>query len=154
MPEQDVTVRCARVEHPADLAAVMALRERVFVAEQGVPPDRERDALDAGALHLLARRGDAVVGCCRLVRDGRAMRLGRMAVAAPARGLGVGAALLAFAERVARDEGAREVTLHAQLAAQGFYARAGYAAEGEEFLDAGIVHVAMRRSMSGGETAM
>ncbi len=132
----------------------MALRRRVFVAEQGVPPDLERDGLDAGALHLLARRGDDVVGCCRLVPDGAAMRLGRMAVAAPARGAGVGAALLRYAERVARVAGAREVTLHAQLSARGFYARAGYRAEGGEFLDAGIVHVAMRRDVSTDETPM
>jgi predicted GNAT family N-acyltransferase len=37
--------------------------------------------------------------------------------------------------------------LHAQIAARDFYARAGYAAEGGEFLDAGIVHVAMRRAL-------
>ncbi|MGD9571458.1 MAG: GNAT family N-acetyltransferase, partial [Thermoleophilia bacterium] len=96
---------------------------------------------------LLAEDGGRVVGCCRLVRAGDAMRLGRMAVAADARGTGAGARLLAFAEDVAREEGATEVTLHAQVSARGFYDRAGYAAEGDEFMDAGIVHVAMRRSL-------
>jgi predicted GNAT family N-acyltransferase len=129
------------------MPGVMALRHAVFVVEQGVPPELEHDGLDATALHLLAEGDGAIVGCCRLVRDGGAMRLGRMAVAAPGRRRGVGARLLRFAEDVARDAGATEVTLHAQVGARGFYARAGYAEEGDEFLDAGIVHVAMRRGL-------
>lgn len=139
-------MRC-RLAEPRDLPRVMALRHAVFVVEQGVPPDLERDDLDASAVHLLAEDDGVVVGCCRLVRDGDAVRLGRMAVAAAGRGRGVGARLLEFAEDVARRSGAAEVTLHAQVAVRGFYARAGYAEEGDEFLDAGIVHVAMRRNL-------
>jgi predicted GNAT family N-acyltransferase len=118
------------------------------VREQGVPPEIERDALDATALHLLAERDGEVIACCRLVGDGAVVRLGRMAVAAELRGGGVGARLLAYAEGVARERGGSEMELHAQLGARGFYARAGYAAEGDEFVDAGIVHVAMRRRLA------
>jgi predicted GNAT family N-acyltransferase len=153
MRDPDPGVRCAHAEDPRDLAAVMALREQVFVAEQGVPPELERDGLDAAALHLVARRDDEVVGCCRLLPDDGAVRLGRMAVAASARGEGVGTALLAYAEGVARGGGARRVTLHAQVSARGFYARAGYRAEGGEFLEAGIAHVAMSRDVSKDETS-
>ena len=38
-----------------------------------------------------------------------------------------------------------EVELHAQVSARGFYERAGYAAVGEEYEEAGIAHVTMRR---------
>ncbi len=144
--EKHMTTSCRRAS-PGDMAAVMALREKVFVHEQGVPADLEHDDLDATALHLLAEDGGRIVGCCRLVPSGDAMRLGRMAVAADARGTSIGALLLAFAEAVAREEGAAEMTLHAQVSARGFYDRAGYAPEGDEFLDAGIVHVAMRRAL-------
>ena len=37
--------------------------------------------------------------------------------------------------------------LHAQLTARRFYERAGYAAVGEEYLEAGIAHVTMRREL-------
>lgn len=137
-----------RVADARDMAAVHALRHAVFCVEQGVPAELERDALDGSARHLVAVAEDgAVVACCRLVDEGRRVRLGRMAVATTHRGRGVGARLLALAHEVARATGAREVELHAQITARDFYARAGYVAEGEVFEDAGIDHVLMRRRL-------
>ena len=126
----------------------MALRHRVFCEEQGVPEELERDAHDAGALHLVALDASgAVVGTCRLVQRGPAMVLGRMAVESTARGQGVGARLLDLAHAEAAAAGAREVELHAQREAVAFYARFGYAAEGPEFQEAGIPHRVMRRAV-------
>jgi predicted GNAT family N-acyltransferase len=70
-----------------------------------------------------------------------------MAVARDRRGAGLGAALLAAAHALAAERGAREVAIHAQLSALGFWERAGYVAEGPEFEEAGIAHVAMRRAL-------
>jgi predicted GNAT family N-acyltransferase len=131
-----------------ELAAALELRRRVFCAEQGVPEVLERDGRDGEALHLVALdAAGEVVGTCRLLRRGDAMVLQRMAVERAARGSGVGARMLALAHAEAAAAGAREVELHAQLEVRGFYARAGYAAEGVEFEEAGIVHVLMRRAV-------
>jgi predicted GNAT family N-acyltransferase len=51
--------------------------------------------------------------------------------------------------REASRLGLTEVELHAQLTARGFYERAGYVAVGEEYEEAGIRHVTMRRSLPG-----
>lgn len=131
-----------------ELAAVLALRFAVFCEEQGVPRELEHDAEDAAAIHLVLDDDGAVIGTCRLLGSGGRMRLGRMAIARGRRGEGLGAALLEHAHAVAREEGAREVELHAQVAVRGFYERAGYAAEGGVFREAGIDHVAMRRALS------
>jgi predicted GNAT family N-acyltransferase len=88
-----------------------------------------------------------VVATCRLLRRGDAMVLQRMAVERGARGRGLGARLLDAAHAAAAAAGAGQVELHAQLAVRDFYARAGYAAEGEEFEEAGIAHVLMRRAV-------
>ena len=131
-----------------DLAAALELRRRVFCEEQGVPEHLERDDHDATALHLVAvDRSGAVVATCRLVRHGSAMVLQRMAVERAARGRGLGARLLDAAHAEAATAGAAEVELHAQVAVRDFYARAGYAAEGTEFEEAGIAHVVMRRAV-------
>ena len=126
----------------ADQPALRALRSRVFIDEQKVPPALEwDDAIDAGCLHVLAQDADGqAIGCGRLLPDGV---IGRMAVLPQARGRGVGAALLQALLQVARERGHRVVTLSAQVHALGFYARAGFVASGDEYVDAGIPHRAM-----------
>ncbi|MGK5111883.1 MULTISPECIES: GNAT family N-acetyltransferase [unclassified Geodermatophilus] len=133
----------------ADRPEILALRTRVFVEEQGVPAEIEQDEHDATAVHALARDDDGrVVATGRLlVRDGRAV-IGRMAVDASVRGRGHGAAVLAVLHRQARRLGLAEVELHAQLTARRFYERAGYVAVGEEYEEAGIAHVTMRRDLT------
>ena len=131
-----------------DMAAVADLRTRVFVDEQGVPPEIERDAADATAVHVLAR-DDAgrVVATGRLLVQGRTAGIGRMATDAAARGRGHAAAVLAELHRQAVLRGVVEVELHAQLTARGFYERAGYAAVGDPYEEAGIAHITMRRGL-------
>jgi predicted GNAT family N-acyltransferase len=146
-----VTRPAATVATAADRDEVAALRTRVFVDEQGVPPEVERDAADATAVHAVARDATGrVVATGRLLeRDGRGV-IGRMAVDASARGGGYGAAVLAELHRQAALRGLTEVELHAQVTARGFYERAGYAAVGGEYEEAGIVHVTMRRALGPG----
>lgn len=137
----------------ADTAALRAqahaLRNAVFVVEQGVPEELERDALDASAFHAVALEGGRCVGTGRLVRQGGGVgRVGRMAVDAGHRRGGVGARVLAALEARARADGLREIELHAQCYVEAFYARQGYAREGEPFEEAGIEHVVMRKRLS------
>lgn len=137
----------ARRARPDEMDQVLALRHAVFCDEQGVPPAMEHDAEDATALHVVIVDGGRVVGTCRVLGDGPSVRLGRMAVARERRGGGLGATLLAAAHALAAERGAREVAIHAQCSALGFWERAGYVAEGPGFEEAGIAHVAMRRDL-------
>ncbi|WND21616.1 GNAT family N-acetyltransferase [Streptomyces violaceus] len=145
-------------EDPTDREACFAVRKEVFVGEQGVPEDLEYDAYDAGAVHVLAVREDGVpLGTGRLLYGEAAVAqtgagpsvgcLGRLAVAGQARGLGVGVALVRAIEDAARARGLAAVDLHAQTQALGFYERLGYEAYGPEYLEAGIPHQGMRRSL-------
>ena len=139
----------ATVATAADMAEVAALRTRVFVLEQGVPPEIEQDAADATAVHVLSR-DDAgrVVATGRLLVHGRTAGIGRMAADAGVRGRGHGAAVLAELHRQAVLRGVAEVELHAQLTARRFYERAGYVAVGEVYEEAGIAHITMRRALA------
>jgi len=127
---------------------LLAVREQVFVAEQHVPVEEERDVLDPRCLHVLARdRAGTAVGTGRLVppRDDEPARIGRMAVLRDWRGAGVGDALLHALLRLAREQGWVDVALNAQVGAQAFYARHGFLPVGGRFMEAGIEHQAMRR---------
>ena len=129
-----------------DRPRLAEVRREVFIEEQGVPEALEWDADDAGALHLLATDAEGrAIGCARLLPDGH---IGRMAVLRRWRGRGVGTALLVAALEAARGQGHRTVRLSAQIHAAAFYAAAGFVAEGDEYLEAGIPHVAMRLDLA------
>lgn len=119
-----------------------SIRREVFVIEQHVPETLELDELDVVCVHAVAYdEAGRAMGTGRLLPDAH---IGRMAVCKPWRGRGVGARLLSALMEVAQQRGEREVVLSAQLSAQAFYARYGFQAEGDTYMDAGIEHVLMR----------
>lgn len=139
--------RVDAVDYAADRDALRAVREAVFVREQGVPLELELDAQDPDCLHVLARDADdRPIGTGRLTP---AHTLGRMAVLPEWRGRGVGAAMLAALTDLAREQRWNALELHAQADAIGFYLRHGYLPIGPRFMEAGIEHQSMRRSLQG-----
>ncbi len=139
----------ARAESDAAREACFAIRREVFIDEQKVPEAEEYDALDGTALHVLARRGGEPVATARVVlkEEGRVAKIGRVAVRRLARGTGAGAAVMRWIEGDPAVAGVRDFVLEAQVHAVPFYERLGYVAEGDEFLDVGIPHVFMRKSV-------
>ncbi|HYF24317.1 MAG TPA: GNAT family N-acetyltransferase [Baekduia sp.] len=130
-----------------EVVAALALRHLVFVVEQGVAPDLELDGRDGDAEHLVAVRDGRVVGTCRLLHEGGRTKLQRMAVERALRGQGIAGVLLDEAERAARRAGSARVDLSAQIRAVDVYARAGYAAQGPVYLEAGIEHRDMTKDL-------
>lgn len=146
--EPAVRVRPAR--WPDDESAIRAIREAVFVVEQGVPAQLEWDGRDARCAQVLALDSQGnPLGTARMLPDGQ---IGRMAVLAPWRGQGVGRALLGELLRLAATQGLEKVWLHAQARAADFYRRQGFRVMGDPFEEASIVHVAMILHISGGDT--
>ena len=136
-----VRVRLGRWEAQEKTAS--DIRMKVFVKEQGVPADIEMDAMDASSLHAVAvDLAGRAVGTGRLLPDGH---IGRMAVLPKYRGKGIGSAILASLLEVSFQRGDDEAVLSAQVQAMPFYARFGFEAEGDEYDEAGIPHVVMRR---------
>ena len=136
------------VDNEAELEAAIAVRFRVFVDEQSIPPEEELDESDATAIHAIALSQGKVVGTGRLVRrdDGSAL-IGRMAVDAQWRRKGVGGEILEFLEESARNQGLTHAVLHAQEYVKSFYAAHGYQQHGDTFLEVGIPHVEMRKNL-------
>lgn len=125
-----------------------SLRYEVFVDEQGVPRELEVDGLDPCATHLVAICHDQVTGTLRMLEHGGAAKIGRVAVRAAARRNGIGARLMQRAAAIAAERGFAEIIVHAQVTVAGFYRRLGYVEEGDQFEDAGIPHIAMRKKIA------
>lgn len=131
-----------RIETTTDLAACRAIRHAVFVVEQSVPEAEEWDDLDDQSIHLLARdaRGTPMATARLLVR-GETGKITRVAVLAPARGTGLGAALLRESMAILRAQpGVTRLQLGAQNHAIPFYEKFGFTAYGPEYQDGGIPH--------------
>jgi ElaA protein len=134
------------------LYEVLALRQKVFVLEQG--PYLDADGLDQHSWHLLGRvdrpGGDgALMLYLRVVDPGfkyEEPSIGRVVVDRALRGTGLGRALVAEALR--RCEAVwpgRANRISAQAHLGRFYGDFGYRPVGEPYLEDGIAHQEMLR---------
>jgi predicted GNAT family N-acyltransferase len=133
---------------PGDLPAIHQVRHQVFIVEQGIPAHLEWDGQDTACHHVLATDPrEAAIGTGRLHPEGR---IGRMAVLSSWRSHGVGGGLLAALLTLARAQGHREVLVHAQCLVSGFYRKAGFREQGRPFMEAGIEHLEMVKTLVSG----
>lgn len=140
------SVQLAQTE--TDRQACYAIREAVFVQEQNVPLALEMDEYDATATHFLLRdAAGAPLATARLLDKNGTAKIGRVAVLKSFRGRGLGLVLMQAVLDEARRRGYTDATLDSQTYAIPFYKRLGFAAEGDEFDDAGIPHFRMRRHL-------
>jgi predicted GNAT family N-acyltransferase len=103
----------------------------------------EKDNMLIGAFE-----DDRMLGCCMLVEEGTStVRLRQMAVLNDLQGKGIGRALMTFAENLARDQGYKNLTMHARKHAIGFYEKMGYKVSGPEFTEVSIPHFVMQKEL-------
>ncbi|SER54108.1 GNAT family N-acetyltransferase [Natrinema salaciae] len=142
-----IDVRVAEADAARDDA--FAVRRTVFVEEQGVDEEIEYDEHDETATHFVAYDDDEPIGAARLreYEDGVG-KVERVAVLESRRERGVGRALMETLEERAGELGFGTLKLHSQTRAADFYRRLGYERRGDEFEEAGIPHVEMRKSLA------
>jgi ElaA protein len=126
------------------LYAILALRSRVFVAEQRCAYV-DIDGLDLAAHHLWAEDGGQVVAYLRLLPPGaryEELAIGRVVVDARHRAGGLGRELMRHGLRLA---GAAPVRLSAQAHLERFYRQLGFERASDVYDEDGIPHVEMLR---------
>jgi ElaA protein len=129
-----------------DIETCFALRQTVFIDEQGVSFADERDGRDGEAHHILATLEGRPIGCARILFKGNTGKIGRVCVLREGRSKGIGAALVqACVDHIATLPGLTHAELGAQTHAIGFYEGLGFTAYGPEYDDAGIPHRDMER---------
>jgi GNAT superfamily N-acetyltransferase len=102
------------------------------------PEEKEQDKQ---AVHMLATVDGKAAGTVSLL----AGRLRQMAVLDGFQGLGLGAKLVIYLEKIASEMGLQEVGLDARFNAIGFYEKLGYECCSEVYEKIGIPHRKMKK---------
>ena len=141
MPKITMEWQCFEQFSIAELYEMLRFRQSIFVVEQRSPyPDL--DGRDQRAWHLLVRAEGALAGYLRLIAT--PLRIGRVAVAAPLRGRGLGRRLMDEALSRCREHyPGQPVALTAQAYLVPFYCSFGFEPTGEPYDDFGVAHVEM-----------
>jgi GNAT superfamily N-acetyltransferase len=140
-----------------DAAAVLDVQHAAFAVEAllyddpGLPPlleTLEQVVVDLErCVGLVALAGDQLVGSIRVRVEGRSLHIGRLAVAPDQQGRGLGALLLARAERVAPAGEALLFTGHLSASNLRLYARAGYVEQRRVAVDDRVTLVHLRKRL-------
>ncbi|TCU34226.1 GNAT family N-acetyltransferase [Rhizobium azibense] len=120
------------------------LRRSVFISEQNVPADEEFDEADLSAHHIVAIQAGEVADTLRIVYLDDHVKIGRVAVGAQWRGHGIASAMIRFAMEAHCAVRGNRFYLTAQSDKVALYEKFGFTAFGDEFLDGGMPHLAMR----------
>ena len=126
----------------------LALREEVLRKPLGLVWTAEELAKEKASVHVGCFRDDELVGALVLTpEDVTTVRMRLVAVAPMHQGQGVGSALVACAEDVAKRLGYRRMVARARETAVPFYRKHGYGVEDETFVQVGLPHRAVWKEL-------
>ena len=124
----------------------LMIRKEVFVKEQGVDMALELDG-ELGPTHYVLYYKGKPAATARTSSEQAGWHIQRVATFKSNRKLGLAKRQLSKIEEDARQSKVAYLTLGAQDSAQGFYTKLGYQVVGAGFLDAGIAHHRMDKSL-------
>jgi predicted GNAT family N-acyltransferase len=126
---------------------LITLRSSIFIDEQGISLADEFDTQEGVCDHYGAFLHGELIGYGRLMFTYDTVNIDRIALKYDLRKKGLGKEFLIFLENEAMKRGCTTAKLHAQQQSSPFYEKQGYNRRGEHFIEAGIVHVEMYKSL-------
>ncbi len=131
---------------PAQLYAILRLRNEVFVVEQNCV-FQDADNKDYHCNHLMLFNEGELMAYARIVPAGVAykeMSIGRVITSLKVRGTGAGRILMTKAIELCYETlGPGPIRIGAQSYAKAFYASLGFVETGEPYDEDGILHIEM-----------
>lgn len=126
---------------------MVLLRQQILRQPLGLFFTEDELAMENTDILIASYDDDQLLGCCILtIIDRETLRLRQMAVLGSLQGKGIGAAILAFAEKIAVDRGYKRIYMHSRDSAIGFYEAAGYKITSDMFIEIGIPHHIMEKT--------
>lgn len=143
-------MKAKKITSMDELEQALHIRRKVFVEEQGVPLEDEYDEfdkLDGKCDHILVYYNGEPVGTGRVRSVEGYGKLERICILQEYRKFGLGKVIIAKLEELAADRKDIKVKLHGQTHAEGFYQKLGYETSSDVFMEDGIPHVLMTKSI-------
>ncbi|WP_042163945.1 GNAT family N-acetyltransferase [Paenibacillus gorillae] len=145
-----MAITARMISNDEDRSAAFQIRKQVFVDEQGVDADKEYDEFDeigSAAHHVLVLLDGQPAATGRVRPVNGVAKLERICVLASSRGHGLGKSITEALEAEAKEMGLTQAKLNGQTHAEAFYARLGYETVSDIFMEEGIPHVTMIKSL-------
>jgi len=138
------------IEHNSpEYEQMIALRVEALLSPIGVPPHYIVPENEKDDFLIAAFEKNKIVGCCILTpKEKGVIQLRQMAVHPSQQGKRIGAAIIAFAEEVAKQNGFALLIMHARNPVIDFYKKCGYEISGAEFFEVGIGHHKMQKQLA------
>ncbi|MDE3838257.1 GNAT family N-acetyltransferase [Bacillus methanolicus] len=135
------------VKTDKELEDAFSVRRTVFIDEQNVPEEEEIDQFESSSTHFVAYENGQPIGAGRFREVDGYGKVERICVLKEYRKSGAGKAIMETMESFAKEKGFSTLKLNAQTHAIPFYSRLNYEVISDEFLDAGIPHKTMKKSL-------
>jgi ribosomal protein S18 acetylase RimI-like enzyme len=129
--------------------ATVDLRDSVLRKPLGLRFSTEELDAEKTSHHVACYCGERLLACLVLRPLAKGdVQMRQVAVVPELQRQGVGRALVAYSEALARKLGYRRMILHARETAVGFYEKLGYSRVGDRFEEVTIAHWAMEKSLA------
>lgn len=136
------------IKNDAQYADALKVRKEVFIEEQKVPVELEIDEFEQSSIHFVLYDELVPIAAGRLrPLDQTSAKVERICVKKVYRGTGIGKLIMEKIEAIAKEKGLTDLKLNAQTHAEKFYENLGYQTYSDIFMDAGIPHVSMKKSI-------
>ncbi|MDE7264575.1 MAG: GNAT family N-acetyltransferase [Anaeroplasmataceae bacterium] len=122
---------------------IIDIRRMVFIEEQGVPIELELEAEEKNYIHCCLYIEDKLIAYARVSKQ-TPITIGRVCVKKEFRHLGYGNKIMRYAENQISISNT-DIFIHAQLQAKKFYESLGYIPFGNQFMEAKIEHIVMKK---------
>lgn len=137
------------IRHSSDeYEQMINLRVTQLLLPIGVPASYIQKENEKHDILIGAFENNEMIGCCVLTpRENGIIQLRQMTVREDYRGKKIGAAIVEFAEEVARENNFSILMMHARDPVIDFYKRCGYHIAGEQFFEVGMGHHKMQKQL-------
>ena len=143
-----MTVKSITHNSPAYWQSI-ELRDLILRKPLGLVYDQEELAQENDSYHLACyNEQEQIIGCLVLKPvSNTEIKMRQVAVAENQQGKGVGKLLVKYSEAFVKEKGFSKITLHARKVAYNFYIKLNYQSIGSEFLEVGMPHYKMEKSL-------